>query len=561
MASISSPWRFFLGPGAWTVNDKSWRLLSCILIVLVGLIMLITFRDYGLTVDEEFQSTYADGILAWYTSFFRDRAAVEFNTTVMLGGFFEVIAQSAARVLPFGLYESRHLVNCVFGLVAIVTAYRLGSYIVNPMAGFFSALFLTLTPVFYGHSFNNPKDLPFAAMYLVATYFILLSYDHLPRPSTSLLIKTSVSIGLATAIRVGGLILFGYLALFWAAWFVVQWRAGAFDGRAEVKKAAFALSSRLGLTVIVGWAAMLVWWPWAQISPLVNPFKALITLSRFDLVTSSFFNGSYIDSADLPWTYLPTWFCITLPEFYLIALFSGCCRFGGGLIPRFKEHLQEADKLIKTSFVGLAAIMPVIGAIVLHSRLGSANRYFLFTVPPLAVLAGVSFAAVLKSSGYRYAKALASVLILIAVASTAHDMIQLHPYEYIYFNRVIGGGLKRASAKFETEYWGSSFSEGAEWLIENYHPDCREVIRVAPCAPEFQSGYYFDKSIEAKDRFRQVAEELNGDGERVEGAEPPHVVLSKSRETCYRTDQGKVLHIVERQGVPLLYIIELHHPR
>ena len=67
------------------------------------------------------------------------------------------------KVSPFGNYETRHLLNGLVGVVGIVGTWKLGRVLGGPRAGFLAALFLALTPNYYGQMFNNPKDIPFAA--------------------------------------------------------------------------------------------------------------------------------------------------------------------------------------------------------------------------------------------------------------------------------------------------------------------------------------------------------------------------------------------------------------
>src|SRR5689334_10641487 len=81
-------------------NDRYWQRLSYALLLAIGILMLLTFLNYGLTWDEEVQRIYGDSVLTWYSSFFKDRTALDF--TNIYGGFFEVIAQLAAKVLPLG---------------------------------------------------------------------------------------------------------------------------------------------------------------------------------------------------------------------------------------------------------------------------------------------------------------------------------------------------------------------------------------------------------------------------------------------------------------------------
>ncbi len=533
-------------------GDNLWRKLSYALILLVGLIMLFTFLDYGVTTDEEPQRMYGDSVLSWYTSFFQDRAAVDGDSyQVLFGGFFEVLGQLAARVLPWGLYESRHLVNGLFGLLAIAAAYKIASCVVNPMAGFFSAFFLTLTPAFYGHSFNNSKDIPFATMYAISLYFILTSYGKLPRLSKSSLIKTGASIGLTAAVRVGGLVLFGYMAAFWFGWLLSQWGAKALDKADERRKKIVSLALSYVLIAVIGWVAMLAWWPWGQLNPLVNPFKALAMFGRYDLALGvhSLFKGRYIPAEDLPRSYLPTWFSISLPEFYFIALAAGCI-FTGRFILRFKKDAVHYERLSKMTLLCIGALFPVITAILLRPPLYETMRHFLFVIPPLAVLAGVSFAGLLRSRIDWRVKAAASVLMTIASGMVVVDMIQLHPYQYVFYNRAVAGGLKRASLEFDTEYWGASNREGIEWLVKNYHPPGEEPIGLMTCdGLPFQIDYFLNRSDETRQRFRAVGTE-----------EEAHILLASLRRRCRETP-GKVLHVVERQGAPLLYVIELRSPR
>src|SRR5437867_167872 len=112
---------------ALLTDDRNWRRLSYVLILLVGFVMLATFLDYGLTWDEEVQRVYGDKVLAWYASLFRNRTALDF--TFIYGGFFKAVAQLSTKILPFGVYESRHLVNCLFGLAAVAIGYKLGSFV------------------------------------------------------------------------------------------------------------------------------------------------------------------------------------------------------------------------------------------------------------------------------------------------------------------------------------------------------------------------------------------------------------------------------------------------
>ncbi len=123
---------------------------------------------------------------------------------------------------------------------------------------------------------------------------------------------------------------------------------------------------------------------------------------------------------------------------------------------------------------------------------------------------------------------------MIAAGVTVWDMVMLHPYQSIYFNRVFAGGLSGASGRFETDYWGNSYREAIEWVAANVPG---EGIRIANCSNPLQSSYYLRGPDGA--RFIHVAMTDN-----------PDLLLATTRWDCHLGAPGRVLHTVRRQGVP-----------
>ena len=141
----------------------------------------------------------------------------------------------------------------------------------------------------------------------------------------------------------------------------------------------------------------------------------------------------------------------------------------------------------------------------------------------------------------------AAVLSPVALSAvlTLVDMVQLHPYQSVYFNR-LNYGLPGAFGRYETDYWGASHREGVEWLAARYRPDAPpRSIRVKNSAVELFTGYYIDNGGPRMERFVSVAPDAEAD-----------VVLSVRRWNLHERYQGNVIHTVSRMGVPLLHIIE-----
>jgi hypothetical protein len=295
----------------------------------------------------------------------------------------------------------------------------------------------------------------------------------------------------------------------------------------------------------MAWMVMLVWWPWAQTSPLFNVIAALREIAHFKWMGGVFFKGQFFAATQIPWDYLPTWMLISLPEFYFFTLTIGVIK-ALGFVVNGEKTKENGETLVKTSMLIFLFCLPIISAIVLHSTIYDGMRQFLFVIPFLSILAGISFTGLIKSNCHIIVKRSVIALVGISLIVTIIDMLRLHPYQSIYFNRAVAGGMQSGAMRYETDYWGSAHREGAEWLVEHYQSDTDETIRVANCAAPFLSDYFFEKLDRTRERFVTVIRNDN-----------PHVVLAMTRGNCHESIKGKILHIIERMNVPLLYIIEV----
>jgi hypothetical protein len=517
----------------------SWGLLLCLLLTIAA-----TFRDYGITWDEESQSLYGRALVRWFASFFSDDSFLRVGNLFYYGGLFDIIAEIAASLTPQSRYETRHLLGALLGFATVVAVHRIGTLLLGPVAGFFSALFLVLTPVFFGHMFNNPKDIPFAALCTVATLAMLIAWSDLPRLRFSRALCVGAAIGGALGVRAGGLILFVHLTTLFAAWMFVNRSLGP-----PVDRAAIRSLARSFLTIAaVAWLVMLACWPWALASPLARPFEAMAALAHLDESRSMLFDGRVVYAGDLPRTYVPLWLAVSLPEFYLVAFLAGVAAFGRTW--RRRELGRPAlTRRLQVAWVASIAGLPLLVAVAARPHLYDGLRHLLFTLPPLAVLAGVSVAAFFGSAPARPYRVAVGAVLLALGAWTVADMARLHPYEAVYFNRLVAGGVAAGSERFETDYWGSSYKEGLEWLVDNYGHGIARRVRVATTFVTLPCTYYMGRSSEGSRRFLCVV--LDND---------PHVVLSITRKRMHEQFKGRVLHVVERQGASLLYVIETRRP-
>ncbi|MGA6978630.1 MAG: glycosyltransferase family 39 protein, partial [Pseudolabrys sp.] len=147
----------------------------------VVVVALATFRGYGLGWDDYTHSQYGDLLLKLYGSGFADQRALSFVNLYKYGGGFDMAAALVAKILPFGLFETRRLVGACVGIVGLIATWRIGRHLGGPIAGLIALVLLATCPLYYGHMFMNAKDAPFAAAMAVLLLGLVRAFEEYPK--------------------------------------------------------------------------------------------------------------------------------------------------------------------------------------------------------------------------------------------------------------------------------------------------------------------------------------------------------------------------------------------
>jgi hypothetical protein len=492
-----------------TSGEILWDRLSLGLMLAAALLVLLTFRSYGVTWDEDVQNWYGNLVLNYYLSLLGEMRTpnwlllYKYGDLYNYGAVFDMTAAILNRLSPLGVYETRHLLNASVSIVGLIGAWKLGRALGGPRAGFIAALFLLLTPNYYGQMFNNPKDIPFAVGCIWATYYLIRIIPALPRPSWRLVVKLGVATGLAMGVRIGGLLLLCYLGLLLSL--SGLWQA--------------VVARRLWLLIENGWTSlwrvflpaaliaytvMLVFWPWAQSDPIGHPLEALSVFSHEIFPVGILFNGRVILANELPWEYLPTYIVLALPELLLALLLAAPIVAGIALARRQGWRRQQVLGLF---ILGFSIIFPVVYAIAVQAVLFNGMRHFMFVLPPIAVSAALAADVALRRlAEFPYSRPIYAALGLYGAAHLS-IMVLLHPDQYVYYNSLVGG-VAGAENRFKLDYWANSYAEAVHglenYLRKQYGADFEEreftVLVVGPPTP---ARYYFPPNfrpvMQAKD--------------------------------------------------------------
>jgi len=474
--------------------DQLYIRASIILIAVLGIIILWTFKDYGVSWDDPLQHKYGEAVLRYYTSLFRDRSALSMeNGLHYYGGFFEVVAVLATRMLPFQVFDTRHLVTAIAGLLGILGTWKLAALLHSPGAGFWSSLLIALYPSFYGHMFINSKDIPFAAFYVWSLYYLIQWLQQSPKVSLAPALKLALAIGLAMAIRVPGMVLLVYLFVFTVLHSGITRRTVA--GLASI--------------AVLAYCVMLVFWPYGMSKPFVRPISTLLLFSS--------------SNPDASLDYIPRYWLIKTPELVIVIL-----------VLTIVLATMKAFRSMPYTILAVSVLFPVVYAILKRVMLYDEIRQMLFVMPPLYCFAGIttqhlldsmSRAAVLRRVTLTF---LSGYLVLHAI-----NTARLHPYEYMYYNRIVGGLPGAAAKGYETDYWVTGYREAIKDLEAHLGAQQSYTMFVssAPWAasPDFPANFKLTSTIA-----------------------DAGVYLATTRGGADRWHNGSEAVVVQRLGVPIV---------
>ena len=512
-------------------------------VLLLGALLLLvafTFRDYAISNDEEVQQRYAELIIAYYRSgFVGTGGIVSFQEPVSLWRPFRPRGDRPAKAYPslflrrpaspFGAdrrwWDRRGLGDRSRDRRAACGAAGCG--------GDRALRYLVRRDVqsYQGHPFRRCHD----------------GRDIFPRAHRTGIAAAALAPGrivrralrLRAGIRALGVFLIAYALFVVAVYAPIGWRT---SWRAVL---AFAACSAPPLTAafLLAYVIMIATWPWATLAPL-NPLRAIFEFTDFHYKIQTVLDGRVYYMSDVPRSYVPTDIAIKLTlallvgaglSLVFVVLPQGAAQTANARRPANNTWRRE------TALIAFAAFFPLICDVIMRGPAFSGMRHFLFTVPPIAVLAGLGIDGMLSRLSVRgpLAAAFGLALVLLDLGWNATTLYRLHPDEYLFFNPLVGG-LAGATGRYDTDYWVNIMPEAVgdleHFLDRTEGPFGKSGPRrhylVAVCGEQLP----FEKEADARLAWTRDLRHAE-------------FFIAPTHMNCDRALDGKIVASIERMGV------------
>lgn len=504
----------------------------------------------GINADDKFQNDYSKKLVSYYSTMGKDTSALNVpdGNMHLYGGFFEIVTGFANKAMGWqetdlAYHNLRHASSAILGWAAILCTGLLVRLIAGWQAGILALVIMLLSPRFVGDSMMNPKDIPFAAGYMMALYNMVAVLNRMPTPGRWNLVGLAAGLAMALAVRAGGLLPFAYLAMFGGLHFLLK--NGGFAAFSNSK-----LLGRYALTILgvaaAGYLAAILFWPYALQSPLKNPFIALSKFAELEVKIRVLYEGQNVMSDKTPWHYPVKWMLYTIP----LAVVAGLAGF---LV--YLPKLMGKYNPLWVLMLLFAGVFPVAYIIQKDSVIHDGWRHLTFAYPPLAAAAALFWNEISNQFSEKKALRYAVLGVFTALLIDSAAYIAANPkYPYTYFNPLTGG-IKGAFGQFETDYWGISTRQGVEWLEQQgiLKPDMPETVVIAT------NMYYSVLQLTAKYGDKVKVKYLRWEkrcDDAWDYALYPTRFIDGATLQKGKWPPDNAVHIVQANGVPLLAVLK-----
>ena len=433
----------------------------------------ILLPDYGISWDEPLFYDYANHIQQAYTP---QAFTPGFNFDSVYGASAEdhkfygpaylLLAKPAVAIwqsVGLGFYQAWHWVNFLFFQVGVLILYLFLLRLMEPLPAAIGAAFMAWQPVFWGHAYINPKDIPFLVFVLASTYTGYRAVDSpVGKPTIRWMAIFGIVLGLTSAVRVIGPVAWLVVALY--AMLARKWQ-------------------KLGWLIAAGVLAipmMIIAWPYLWADPINNFIQVLRHMSNNPTELAVLFNGQIFRANQMPISYIPKMLLLMLTEPTWVLIAAGEVYLWMGIR---NSHRDENSTIALQTLLPFTMLFLLLISYILFTRpaVYDGFRHFLFITPILFFLPAMVFGWL---SGKKTKSWLFATIAIVSLLPGIVGIFRSHPYEYNYYNQLTGG-QPGAMRLYENDYWLTCYRPALLWFRKNHTGEQLYIQRELPLAKAY----------------------------------------------------------------------------
>lgn len=431
------------------------------LLLLVFLVIgLAVYDDYGISWDESFSYNEC-GMTAWNALVHGAWDDYLANQEKYHGPAFELVLIAVEKLTGTEAYRDvyllRHLVTYLLFWISGAAIYGIlrlrykNTFII--LAGI---CFYFMMPRIFADAFYNSKDLAFLSMIAISLYSLVM---FLEKPGFFWAVVHGLFTGFATDIRIMGIIMAAITLFLFILPVIVP--SGKLKHQLKIPHLLVYLVATTG--------SILAFWPILWLDPVGHFIAAWKEMSHFAFQMNVLYAGKLIPAFELPWHYLVTWIAITTPPAQLFFFLSGIIYYTLSLIRIGK---RPGPEMAYYPFVlCVLCFGPLVSVIALDSVVYDGWRHMYFVYVPFCLIAAEGLNALVTGLTNQLISRFVRIAVVCTLAATGYFMIRWHPYQHIYFNRLAGTDAGDARFRYELDYWGLSYREALEKLLDQNPAD------------------------------------------------------------------------------------------
>jgi hypothetical protein len=195
-------------------------------------------------------------------------------------------------------------------------------------------------------------------------------------------------------------------------------------------------------------------WPFLWGNPLKNFLAAFETMRKFPYTRTVIYLGEYVHSYELPRLYVPKMLALQITIPALLLALTGLMI----IIVSRKLRVPATRFVVLFLWLGIPMVWTILGERIFYDN----GRQLIFALPPLFLFASISIDWLWNSLDRKWVV----LIVVISLLPSLYAIFRLHPYQYVYYNALIGG-LPGAEGQYELDYWCTSGKEAIVHINES----------------------------------------------------------------------------------------------